>query len=368
MNLVKHVLTAALVFFLAGPALAQDAKAQNAAAQSENSVTYIGESGPGLGKHIVFLASDHEYRGEETCPALARILARHYGFKCTVIFGTDPATGFLQPGSSHVSGLDVLGNADLLVVFLRYQDFPADQMKQFIAYVDSGKPIIGLRTATHAFQIRNGDYVSYSHTYTGPEYEKGFGRQVLGETWVSHYGPNHTTSGRMVLEEGQLAHPILTGVKDVWLESGVYRVNPKTEGTTILARSRVLDGMAADAPPHERLTELQPSAWVRNITSKSGASQRVFTTTHGSSKDLLNDGFRRMLVNASLWSVGLENAIKPDSEIAFVGPYQPSNFDFNGAKLNVKPADIAGWDTPILGGDAPPPRGNRRGRGGQRAN
>jgi hypothetical protein len=351
-------LTALFVLNLASPALPQN----------RNSVTYTGESGPGLGKHVVFLASDHEYRSEETCPAVARILARHYGFKCTVIFGTDPATGFMQPGSSHVSGLEVLSSADLLFVFLRYQDFPADQMKHFVAFVDSGKPIIGLRTATHAFQIRGGDYAAYSHNYTGPEYEKGFGRQVLGETWVTHYGPNHTTSARMILEEGELAHPILTGVRDVWLESGVYRVNPKPEGTTILARSRVLNGMAPDAPPHERLTELQPTAWVRSITSKSGATQRVFTTTHGSSKDLLSDGFRRLLVNACLWAVRLETAIKPDSSIGFVGPYRPSDFNFNGAKQNVRPADLAGWETPILAGDPPPPRGNRRAQVAPRGN
>jgi hypothetical protein len=172
----------------------------------------------------------------------------------------------------------------------------------------------------------------------------------------------------MILEEDQLEHPILTGVKDIWVESGVYTADPVKEGTTILAMSRVLEGMSADAPPHERLNELQPTAWARTIKSKSGADQRVFTTTHGASRDLLNDGFRRMLVNACLWAVGLENVIAPDIEISFVGPYQPSDFNFNGAKQNVKPADIAGWDTPILGGDPPAPRANRRRGNGRRGN
>ena len=52
-------------------------------------VVYEGDSVPGKGKHIVFIASDHEYRGEETCPAIARLLAKKYGFKCTVLFGQD---------------------------------------------------------------------------------------------------------------------------------------------------------------------------------------------------------------------------------------------------------------------------------------
>ena len=66
------------------------------------SLTYEGSSGVGKGKHIVFIASDHEYRGEETCPAIARILAKRHGFKCTVLFGLDN-DGYIKPGSSQDS-------------------------------------------------------------------------------------------------------------------------------------------------------------------------------------------------------------------------------------------------------------------------
>src|SRR5258707_11085885 len=87
-----------------------------AAAQNPHLVVYQGGKGPGAGKHIVFLAGDHEYRSEESLPALARILARHYGFKCSVFFTTDPKTGFIDPGSSNISGLEALRTADLMVV------------------------------------------------------------------------------------------------------------------------------------------------------------------------------------------------------------------------------------------------------------
>src|SRR5881392_3257506 len=97
-----------------------------ASAQNPHLVVYQGTSGPGAGKHIVFLAGDHEYRSEESLPALARILARRFGFKCSVFFTTDPKTGFIEPGSSNISGLETLRTADLLVVFLRFQDFPDD--------------------------------------------------------------------------------------------------------------------------------------------------------------------------------------------------------------------------------------------------
>jgi hypothetical protein len=73
----------------------------------------------------------------------------------------------------------------------------------------------------------------------------------------------------------------------------------------------------------------------------------VFTTTHGASEDLSNDGFRRMAVNAALWAAGLDSAINENGEIGLVGPYHPSTFNFNGHVRGVKPADMAGWDTPI---------------------
>src|SRR3954451_21810505 len=116
--MLKSLLSLSLVFALAPPAAAQNA----------NLVVYEGDKGPGHGKHIVFLAGDHEYRSEESLPALARILAKHYGFKCSVFFTTDPKTGFIEPGSSNISGLDALKAADLRVVFLRCQYFPGGQM------------------------------------------------------------------------------------------------------------------------------------------------------------------------------------------------------------------------------------------------
>src|SRR6188474_3464227 len=82
-------------------------------AQNPNLVVYEGAKGPGSGKHIVLLAGDHEYRSEESLPALARILAKHYGFKCSVFFTTNPQTGFIDPDSSNIAGLEALKTADL---------------------------------------------------------------------------------------------------------------------------------------------------------------------------------------------------------------------------------------------------------------
>jgi hypothetical protein len=317
-----------------------------AAAQNPHLVVYQGDKGPGHGKHIVFLAGDHEYRSEESLPALARILAKHYGFKCSVFFTTDPQTGFIEPGSSNIAGLEVLKTADLLVIFLRFQDFPDAEMQHIADYLDRGGPVVGFRTATHAFQIKRQDakFLKF-HWQTKEGYPGGFGRQILGETWVSHYGTNHKMSSRLLLEPDQLNHPILRGVKDVWVQSGGYTANP-IEGSVLLAKGQILDGMTPDSPPAAGMEQM-PVAWYRTYRSDSGKSGRVFTTTHGASEDLLNDGFRRMSVNACLWAVGLEKGIQPSGDISFVGPYHPSTFAFGGFVKGVKPAAMAGWDTPI---------------------
>jgi hypothetical protein len=317
-------------------------------AQSQNLhlVVYQGTSGPGQGKHIVLLAGDHEYRSEEALPALARILARHYGFKTSVFITTNPTTGTIQPGSSHIAGLEALESADLLIVALRFQDFPDAQMQHIVDYLDRGGPVMGLRTATHAFEIKRPDAKFLKYTWTGGEgYAGGFGRQILGETWVSHYGTNNRQASRLLFVQGDDGpHPILRGVRNVLVTSGGYTADP-IEGSQILALGQILDGMTASSPPAPNKKQL-PVAWYRTYTNgPSGKPGRVFTTTHGASEDLLNEGFRRMLQRVT--AAGLDAAIQPTSDVSLVGPYTPTTYSFGGFVKGMKPADLAGWDTPI---------------------
>ena len=334
---LRFVVFAALLFPFSGAA----------SAQNPHLVVYEGDKGPGAGKHIVWLAGDHEYRSEETLPALARILAKRYGFKCSLFFTTNPATGFVEPGSSHIAGLDALRTADLLVVFLRFQDFPDQEMQHIADYLDRGGPVVGFRTATHAFQIKRSDAKFRRFTWRDgdPAYPGGFGRQVLGETWVSHYGRNHKQSSRLILQPAEAAHPILRGVKDVWVQSGGYTADP-IEGSRVLALGQILDGMTPDSPPAPDKKQV-PVAWYRTYTGASGRSGRVFTTTHGASEDLLNDGFRRMAVNGVLWAAGLDASIHAANDVGFVGPFAPTTYAFEGYVRGMKPADMAGWDAPI---------------------
>ena len=117
-------------------------------------VVYDGFDGPGKGKHIVLISGDEEYRSEEMMPQLGKILAKHHGFKCTVLFaiGED---GFIDPvRRDNIPGLEVLKDADLMIIFTRFRDLPDDQMKHIVQYVNSGKPIIGCRTGHPCIQNR----------------------------------------------------------------------------------------------------------------------------------------------------------------------------------------------------------------------
>ena len=203
-------------------------------------LVYEGTKGLGKGKHLVFIASDHEYRSEETLPALARILAKHHGFKCTVCFGVDE-NGELKAGHSNIPGLEALKSADLMVIFTRFQNLPDDQMVHIVDYLDRGGPVVGLRTSSHAFKIpANAKYASYDFRSKVSGYENGFGHQVLGNTWVGHYGRNHKQGTRIKLVPGQKDHPILKGVADnAFTHAGAY--------TGIAADDFTVRGGAADA-------------------------------------------------------------------------------------------------------------------------
>lgn len=310
-------------------------------------VTYEGGDGPGKGKHVVFLASDHEYRAEESCPALARILSQHHGFKTTVLFGVD-ADGYIKPGASDVRGLEALGEADLLVIFARFLDLPDDQMKHVVDYVERGGPVVGLRTSSHAFKIAAGKtYSRFDFKYPGDDYKHGFGHQVLGNSWVGHYGKNHKQATRIQLLPAQKANPILRGVGDhAFCIAGAY-VGKPDETFTVLTESQPLNGMTKTSPADPE-KKPSPSTWTRHYEGKDGKKARVFHSTQGASQDLLDPNYRRLIINGIFWAIGLESEIKPEAKIDFVGAYNPTHFGFGHGVKRVKPADLADINSPLM--------------------
>ena len=129
--------------------------------------------------HIVFVTGDCEYRSEESMPMLAKILEKHHGMNTTVLYalGED---GTLDPmRKDHIPGLEVLEKADLMVLFLRFRALPEKQLNAIRAFADSGKPMVGFRTSTHAFLYQDGPFQNMNHEWS---------REVFGQKWITHHG------------------------------------------------------------------------------------------------------------------------------------------------------------------------------------
>ncbi len=295
----------------------------------------------GRRKHIVLISGDEEYRSEELLPQLARILRRH-GFRCTVLFAIDRKDGTINPEQvDNIPGLEALRTADLMVLHTRFRDLPDEQMKHIVDYVESGRPIFGLRTATHAFQLKS------SPTYAGYSWNQpdgGFGRRVLGETWINHHGQHGRQSTRGVIAGDDVPHhakhPILKGIGDgdLWSPTDVYKVRlPLPGDSETLVYGQVLSGMRPTDSPVEGAVNnpLMPVVWTRHYQKA-----RIVTTTMGTSEDLLLPGMRRLFVNACYWALGEERRIRASSNVDLVGTYKPLPFKAGGHAKGLRPADV----------------------------
>ncbi len=312
-------------------------------------LSLAGAEGPGKGKHVVLVSGDEEYRSEEALTQLGKILATHHGFDCTVLYAIDPHTGEIAPNhTTNIPGLEALRKADVMVIATRFRNLPDEQMKEIDDYLRAGKPVVGLRTATHAFNIpKDRAYAHYGNNYKGEktEWADGFGRLVLGEKWINHHGHHGKESTRGIVSPGAEGHPILRGIADgdIWGPTDVYGVRmPLPSDSNAIVLGQVLAGMTPDSPPVEgpKNSPMMPVAWTKTYSIDGGPSGRVFTTTMGSSTDLASEGMRRLLVNACLWAVGFEDAIPETSCVDIVDTFEPTPFGMRKAATGLKPADL----------------------------
>jgi len=279
-------------------------------------------------KRVVLVSGDEEYRSEQALPQLAQILAQRHGFDCKVLYAIDPKDGTINPEyTQNIPGLEALDSADILILFTRFRDLPDAQMKHIVDYVQAGKPIVALRTATHAFDIKISP-TWHTWSWNSKEWDGGFGRQVLGETWIAHHGKHKVQSTRGIVAPGQESNPILHGIQsgDIWVPTDVYAVKlPLRDGAQPLVLGQVVEGMKPDDPPApgKQNDPMMPVAW-----TKTYHGGRIFTTTMGSAQDLLNEPFRRLLVNTTYWALGMPVPAK--AAVDLVGPYDPLPFGFGG--------------------------------------
>ena len=349
------------------------------------------------GRHIVLISGDEEYRSEEGLPMLARMLSTLHGFRCTVLFAVDPDTGIVNPHViDNIPGTGSLDDADLMVIQTRWRDLPDDQMEPIDRFLMAGKPVIALRTATHAFKpkpevhrqirayLRNvsraddpqsvplpdiapdawSAYDHYGDGYTGPKeaWRGGFGRLVVGERWVAHHGRHKHESARGVIAEEAADHPILRGVDPdgIWSAADVYTVRLPLPGDSsplvygkVMARAGEYDegdsryGMRPtdDEPIEGKNDPMMPVVWTKTYQLPGGVQGRVLSTTLGSSTDLLESGVRQLLMNSVFWALDEEGAVTADGVGAeLVGEFNPTKFNNHPPEYWIeraaKPADF----------------------------
>jgi len=318
-------------------------------------VTFVGHDGIGAGRHIVFVTGDDEYKSEETMPMLAEILAQRLGFTCTVLFAINRVSGVIDTNQrDNIPGLEQLDRADLMVVFTRFRELPDEQMRHIVAYLASGKPVIGLRTATHAFKYASestSTFAKYTFRNPDPLFLGGFGRQVLGQDWVNHWGAHGKQSTRGVFAPHAETHPILRGITDgeIWGPTDVYEATlPLPEGCQPLMLGQVLKGMTPNDAPVDQ-PELNPK-WKRLVDKNVpmmpvawtwerpvGDKGRVFTCTMGGDmaggSDFANAGLRRLVINACCWTLHLEERLPISLDVTPIRQANPW-------KRGIRPQDV----------------------------
>lgn len=309
MKLIRFTCLLALALFL--PSL-----------HAQDRLVFSGLEGSGKGRSIVLIAGDEEYRTEESCPALAKILSQRHGFECTVLFSQDPKKRFIDPNNqNNIPRLNALDKADLLIIGTRFRQLSPVDYQHLADFLNAGKPVIGFRTATHAFtgSGKTGDF-KWSQ----------FGLQILGETWISHHGRHKVEGTRGVIEVPNAKHPVLQGVKDVFGPTDVYGIrNLDPAASTILLRGAVTASLDPSSEPIDgpKNNPMMPLAWLREYTGPNGTAKgQAFCTTMGASVDFLCEDLRRLVVNAAYHL--LKIPVPPKADVRFVDDFEPTFYGF----------------------------------------
>lgn len=331
---MKHFLPA--FSFLATAALTTSLSS----ASADPWVTYEPKAGTANGKHIVLLSGDEEYRSEEGLPQMGKILSQRHGFKCTVLFAQD-ADGTINPNNStNVPGMHLLKSADLVVNQFRFRELPDSDMKHFEEYLNAGKPMMVVRTATHSFNYernKSSVYARYSWTHKGGVWTGGFGGRLVGESWTYHHGNHGSEATRGLIEGANRSHPILNSVVDIFGPTDVYGVNADfPKDATVLVQGVTLKGMKPDDAPN-LAKGVMPIVWLRDYKLETGNTGKVLCSTIGAATDLESTDLRRLFVNASYYLTGLE--VPKAADVTVVGEYKPLMFGFNKFKKGVKVSD-----------------------------
>ena len=274
--------------------------------------------------HVVFVIGDEEYRSEESMPMLAKIVKRELGAKVTLCYSLD-SMGFIDPNRlNHIEGLEALKTADLMVMFTRFRALPSNELSYITSYAESGRPMVGFRTSTHAFL--------YEDDSTMHNMNDSWPTKVFGQQWITHHG--HFDDGANPLTAVSLMdrkqHPILRGLEAFKAYSWLYHVdggewklhgdsNPLLFGRSLKSGHEMKGNL-------DKYPLLNPVAWTKTYTGKSNKTAKVFFTTLGHPFDWKNENMRRLAMNGIYWVLDLK--VPEKANVGFVDKYEPNNSGF----------------------------------------
>jgi rhodanese-related sulfurtransferase/type 1 glutamine amidotransferase len=256
---------------------------------------------------IVLISGEYEYKSSQTLPEFKKYLEATYPVQC--IYLQRPAA----TNEQTIPGLEALEKADLAIIYIRRMKLPDAEMAKIKAYLNAGKPLIGIRTASHSF-----------------ENWKEFDAEVLGGNYGNHLSKTLKTTVTIVEEAAR--HPILEGVSGFTSNGTLYRNTPLKAGTGPLLIGRAETG------------ESHPVAWTHRYQ---GA--RVFYTSLGHPDDFKEDSFRRLLVNAVFWALNQPKPIArvPGGKRVEIDEFEKVIADYKPVILDVRtPKEFAAGHLP----------------------
>ncbi len=224
------------------------------------------EKPAGAGLKVAIFSGSKEYDSNESLEKLKKVLEEKLGAQCSI--------NIVEEKGTTLTGSEQLESADVAVIFTRRVALSAEELAKVKKFVQRGGGIVGIRTASHAFQT----WLEFDH-------------EILGGSYNNHYGKE--APAEVLVEEKGKEHPVMKGVKGFATNGKGYK-NPKlAEDATLLLRIK--------AKEYD-----EPAAWVRD--AKTGERGRVFYTSLGVQKDFDDPEFQKLVVNAVGWTGGRDVA------------------------------------------------------------
>ena len=227
-------------------------------------------------KHVVIVMAEEGYGTSETLPPFA---LKHLGgdFKISSVTAN-------AGNRNDIPGIEILDEADLAIWSIRRRTLPAKQLKVFRRFIAAGKPLVAIRTTSHAFSLSKGE--AEPGLVQWPEFD----REILGGNYNGDHG--NATGVRVRFAEGVERNPILNGIRaeEFPVSASLYKTGPLVDTAAPLLLGRAVG-----------VEQSEPVAW----THQRPNGGRVFYTSLGHRQDFRVRDFQLLLRNAVYWAASL---------------------------------------------------------------